>query len=166
MKSFVALITPIRQGHPPVTGGEHPDHTLPEPEQPVDPDYGIDINAPHPDHTLPTPEQPVDPGYGIEVSPPYPDIGLPGPQPHPDHDLPLFPSHPIVVPPGGAWLPIYIWGPSDPRPTPPIVIPEPLPPTDNTPAIEFKAIWTEQTGWVVIGIPTGPHPTPSSPSEE
>jgi len=45
---------------------------------------------------------------------------------------PVFPAHPIAGPPPGvATPPIYyppgIWGPGDPRPTHPIVIPEPPP---------------------------------------
>ena len=49
----------------------------------------------------------------------------PGQPPYPDHSLPPFPSHPIVVPPGGNWPqppqpPLGIWGPTDPRPTHPI----------------------------------------------
>jgi hypothetical protein len=49
---------------------------------------------------------------------------------------PLYPSHPIVLPPSGVHPehPIYnppgIWGPTDPRPTHPIVIP---PPPDGFP---------------------------------
>ena len=59
------------------------------------------------------------PGGG--PNPPYPDISPPGPQPRPDHDLPLFPFHPIVVPPGGIW-------PDQPGvPTHPIVLPPGLP---------------------------------------
>jgi hypothetical protein len=87
--------------------GGRPDIGLPEPEEPVDPDYGVD-----------------------EGSPGYPDIGLPEPPPGiwppltPEHPwLPLFPSHPIApggpgagggehpthpieLPPGTVWPPL------------------------------------------------------------
>jgi hypothetical protein len=64
--------------------------------------------------------------------PEYVDIGGPAPQPHPEH--------PIVLPPD---------------------LPPTLPPPDERP-IEWKVAWTPQSGWVVVGIPTGAHPTPSS----
>ena len=84
------------------------------------------------------------------------------------------PEHPIVLPPGGGgWLPVYIDNtlpgdqpkpdntlPGDqPRPTHPIV----LPPPGEVPEgpIDWKAAWTPTTGWIVIGVPTGPHVTPS-----
>jgi hypothetical protein len=63
--------------------------------------------------------------------PEYVDIGGPGPQPHPEH--------PIVLPPD---------------------LPPTLPPPDERP-IEWKVAWTPQSGWVVVGIPTGAVPTPS-----
>jgi hypothetical protein len=76
---------------------------------------------------------PSKPPLGIwgGVPPEYVDIGGPGPQPHPEH--------PIVLPPD---------------------LPPTLPPPDERP-IEWKVAWTPTTGWVVIGIPTGAHPTPS-----
>lgn len=71
----------------------------------------------------------------------YIDAGLPGPQP------------------GG---PITIWGPIGdyidagfPAPQPP------LPPIVNDRPVEWKVAWTPTTGWIVVGIPTGPVPTPS-----
>ena len=70
-------------------------------------------------------------GFWGGVAPPYVDIGFPGPQPHPEH--------PIVLPPD---------------------LPPTLPPPDERP-IDWKVAWTPVTGWVVIGVPTGPHPTPS-----
>jgi len=139
----------------------------------------IDPNL-KPDNTLPTPQPPQPPlviwgpGDGRPTNPivlplppdaPYPDQGLPGEQPVIDNTLPgaqPHPEHPIYLPPGnGAWDPVYIWGPNDPRPTPPIVIPPDVPAGPDVPAIKWKAIWTEKTGWVVIGIPQGPFPTPS-----
>ena len=165
---------------PPGGGGQppYPDHTLPgdlprpehpiwyplPPGAPVDPEYGIPEDGPYPDQGLPG-DQPH-PDHTLPGDQPHPDQGLPGSQPRPDQGLPgpqPHPEHPIVLPPdSGGWEPVFIWGPGDPRPTVPIVIPEPIPPEGNRPAIEFKPIWTPVTGWVVIGIPTGPHPVPSA----
>jgi hypothetical protein len=74
------------------------------------------------------------------------------------------------TPPGGGGQPPGIWGPNDPRPTNPISGWDPT--TGNFPElpaevpdlgpVDWKAAWTPQTGWVVIGIPTGPVPTPSA----
>ena len=51
-----------------------------------------------------------------------PDQSPPGSQPHPEHPI-------VIVPPENPGDPPQIWGPNDPRPTPPIVIP----PTDQPP---------------------------------
>lgn len=148
MKSFLAMITPV-------TSGAHPDHTLPTPQPPGAPDQTLPGDLPKPEHPIyyPLPPgAPVDPEYGIPEDGPRPDQGLPGPQPHPEH--------PIVLPPdSGGWLPVFIWGPTDPRPTPPIA----LPPAGEMPEgpIDWKCGWTATTGWVVVGIPTGEHVTPS-----
>jgi hypothetical protein len=106
--------------------------------------------------------------------PEYVDIGGPGPQPRPEH--------PIYFPPPGSQPPLGIWGPPDmppgywgggmgpgvkpqPRPEHPIVLPpdlpETTPPPDERP-IDWKVGWTPATGWVVVGVPTVPVPTPSS----
>lgn len=163
-----ALIVPLSSSSapprptPPPTGGSPgaPDQTLPG-------------DLPRPEHPiyLPLPPgAPVDPSYGIDINAPYPDQGLPGSQPKPDQGLPGAqpkPEHPIVLPPdSGGWDPVYIWGPTDPRPTPPIA----LPPTDGTAPPEagggkivWKAVWTPSNGWQTIGvvIPSAPVPTPS-----
>lgn len=90
---------------------------------------------------------------------PYPDIGFPGPQP---------PRPPQIW--GGPYFPPVIWDPS--RPTNPIVNPgDPDHPGEGQPQppkieIEWKTAWSPTTGWVVVGIPTGLHPTPSdSPAQ-
>jgi hypothetical protein len=67
--------------------------------------------------------------------------------------------------------PLVIWGPGDPRPTLPIAgwdpdhgnWPDaPIDPTDPPQGpVDWKYLWTPETGWVVVGIPTGPVPTPS-----
>ena len=72
---------------------------------------------------------------------------------------PIIPeTPPEVTPPDlGFWEDPGGYNPDAPgMPWPPEVEP-PIPPS-----IEWKAAWTEETGWVVIGIPTGEHPTPSS----
>lgn len=100
----------------------------------------------YPDQGLPGNQPGIWPG-----KPPYVDIGFPGPQP----------GHPPGIW-GGPWYPPVIWDPS--RPTNPIVNPgDPNNPEgDRQPRVEWKTAWSPSTGWVVIGIPTGPTPTPSS----
>jgi hypothetical protein len=184
MKSFIALVTPFDpslkpdQGLPkpqPPAGGPRPDQGLPGP-QPI-PDHGF---LPHPEHPIyyPLPPgAPVYPDQGLPGPQPGPDNTLPGSQPKPDNTLPGSqprpdntlpgaqpkPEHPIVLPPGeGGWEPVYIWGPGDARPTPPIALPpDGQPPTGGK--VTWKAIWTPANGWQTIGvvIPSQPVPTPS-----
>ena len=76
------------------------------------------------------------------------------------------PTPPIHMPPGSNQPPT-IWGPTDPRPTPPIVIPPDGPPPGEQPptgpvgALEWHTVWTEQYGWAMVGVQTGDHVTPS-----
>jgi hypothetical protein len=160
MTRYLAWITPINMS-------AYPDQGLPKPQPPKPPlsIWGPGDGRPTNPIVLPLPPDAPYPDQGLPGNQPYPDQGLPGDQPKPDNTLPGAqpkPEHPIYLPPGsGAWDPVFIWGPSDPRPTPPIVIPPDVPATPDAPAIKWKAIWTESTGWVVIGIPQGPHPTPS-----
>jgi len=151
-KSFMALITPIRSD-------AHPDHELPKPQPPsgAHPDHTLPGQLPHPEHPI---YYPLPPG-----APVYPDQGLPGDQPHPDHTLPgaqPHPEHPIVLPPdSGGWLPVYIWGPGDPRPNPPIYIPPEVEVEGEK--VKVTAIWTPDNGWetIVILKPQKPTVTPS-----
>jgi len=152
MKSFLAMITPVGG-----VSGAHPDHELPQPQPPTGappkPDHTLPGDLPHPEHPIyyPLPPgAPVDPDYGVPDT--HPDQGLPVPPP--------TPTHPIVLPPdSGGWQPVYIWGPTDPRPTPPIVLP--IPPTSPDMKWEVKTAWTATTGWIVIAVPSGAVPTPS-----
>lgn len=96
----------------------------------------------------------------------YPDIGGPGPQPKPPFGIwggggvGNYPDAGFPGPqPGG---PITIWGPIGdyidagfPAPQPP------LPPTMGERPVDWRVAWTPATGWIVVGIPTGPTPTPS-----
>jgi hypothetical protein len=72
------------------------------------------------------------------------------------------PSHPIA--PGGGPFPSHPIAPGGISPEHPIVLPPDLPPTlpppDGRP-VDWKAAWTPTTGWIIVGIPTGPVPTPS-----
>jgi hypothetical protein len=156
---FLALITPLAS-----TPGE-PTHPIvpPSPGVPTHPIYTPSPGVPtHPIY-IPgapgTPVGPVDPGYGYPERPVDPGYGIPitgvGRPSHPIYYPPLTPTHPIVLPPG-ATLPPGI-------PTHPIVLPpEITPPVDPQRPIDWKVVWTPTTGWVVVGVPTGEHPTPSA----
>ena len=99
---------------------------------------------------------PVIPPSGGGGSPP----GIWGPtDPRPGNPISGIPGLPGYEPPS---RPPIIWGPDDPRPQPPIELPPDLPPTlpDQRP-IDWKAAWTPETGWIVVGIPNVPVPTPS-----
>lgn len=86
------------------------------------------------------------------------------------------PEHPIFYPPGQKpptdahpEHPIY-WPPVDAHPEHPIVIPpdsEPPagtdPPTGPLGKIEWHTVWSEENGWMVVGVPTDPHPSPATP---
>jgi hypothetical protein len=125
--------------------------------------------GPYPSHPIAPGGPPL--GFWGGVAPPYVDIGGPGPQPRPEH--------PIYFPPPGQ-PPLGFWGPPDmppgywgggmgpgvkpqPRPEHPIVLPPNLPPqTPEGGPIDWKVGWTPQTGWIVVGVPSGAHPTPST----
>ena len=81
-------------------------------------------------------------GGGGGGAPPHPAFPIWGP---PGINFPDKPGYPPVV--GG--------GPILPPDLPPT-----LPDPDNRP-IDWKTAWTPTTGWIVIGIPTGDHVTPS-----
>jgi hypothetical protein len=94
-----------------------------------------------------------------------PIANAPGVGHHPswgDHPStgPGFPTPPIHIPPTTLPdLPNHIWGPTDPRPNPPIYLPTPTPPAGTL--IDWKVAWSPETGWVVIGTPNVPHPAPA-----
>jgi hypothetical protein len=78
-----------------------------------------------------------------------------------------FPTPPIVIPPQKPGdPPLVIWGGGNqPFPTPPIELPgdggEPPPGGEPVRLVEWHTAWTEETGWVVVGVPTVPTPAPS-----
>jgi hypothetical protein len=138
----------------------------------------------------PYPSHPIAPGGPppqIWPSPGVPTHPIaPGGPPPTIWPSPGVPTHPIYFPPPGSPPPLGIWGPPDmppgfwggslgpgvkpqPHPEHPIVLPPNLPPEIPPPEgggpaipIEWKTGWTPTTGWVVVGVPTVPHPTPSS----
>jgi hypothetical protein len=173
MQQFLALIIPVGNQGPGGPGGSPPyvDIGFPMPQPPFP-----GQQPPHPSHPI------YNPGGPPGSSPPgYWGGGMgPGvkPQPHPEH--------PIYFPPPGGQPPLGIWGPPtmppgfwgggmgpgvkpQPHPEHPIVLPPNLPPEIPPPEgggspipIDWKTGWTAETGWVVVGIPTDPHPTPST----
>lgn len=100
-----------------------------------------------PTHPIYLPQPPVDPGYG------YPIGGPPRPT-HPIAGVPPgVPTHPIYYPPG-----------SQPHPEHPIALPPDegtKPPEPVAPPIDWKAVWHPTEGWIVVGVPQFPHPSPS-----
>lgn len=176
---FLALITPLGGGGgQPPAGGQpgYPTHPWVPPYGPAHPivppggypplgiwggrppnyvDIGFPGPQPYPDQGLPGQQPGIWPG----PKPPYIDAGFPGPQP----GGPVYPSHPIYFPP-------VVWDPS--RPTNPIVNPgDPNNPAAGQPGgeqpkIEWKTAWSPSTGWIVVGVPTGEHVTPSAETSQ
>jgi hypothetical protein len=174
---FLAMIVPV-------SGGGEPTHPIyyppgiwgPTDPRPTNPIAGI---PGLPGYTPPQPPLGI---WGPPTMPPgFWGGGMgPGvkPQPHPEH--------PIYFPPPGSRPPLGIWGPPtmppgfwgggmgpgvkpQPHPEHPIVLPPNLPPEIPPPEgggpaipIDWKVGWTEQSGWIVVGVPTGPHPAPSA----
>lgn len=151
MVGFLAYIMPVSGGpvdpgfgvpgwpaHPIAPGGQPPGiwggAPIPWPTPPI---YYPPVNPPGiwggGNVPMPTPPIYLPPGKppGIWGGPPlYPDIGGPGPQPSPGWPPVVMP--PIYYPPGGGGgSPPGIWGPTDPRPSHPIVIP--IPPGEKPP---------------------------------
>ena len=113
------------------------------------------------------PDAPVDPGYGIPINAPYPDQGLPGAQPHPEHPIVLPPDSggwlPVFIwgqPHPDHGLPtarIQTTTATDSRC---------LRAAQLTLVVKSEGaaiIWTPADGWqtIVVLKPQGPHPTPS-----
>jgi hypothetical protein len=167
---------PIAPGGPPpgIWGGRPPAYV----------DIGPPAPQPGPSHPIVIPPDAVAPGVPshpiyIPVYPAHPIVIPPGaiapgvpthpivlPPPAPAHPIvippdaiePGVPAHPIVLPPVP---PLGIWGgPIDPYPSHPIYYP-PGGSGERPKLVEWKVGWSEQTGWVVVGVPQVPTPTPS-----
>lgn len=153
MDAFLALIVPM-----PGLPAQPPGGGAPPPGIPTHPIWRPDLGPSHPiapggpppsiwpgPGPLPHPEHPIAPG-----GPPPVIWPGPGPLPHPEH--PIAPGGP---PPG-------IWGGgNEPFPTPPIVIPPPLP---DSPLPDDKMLVLINIGgkwyWAVIDRPAEPGETP------
>lgn len=105
----------------------------------------------------PTPPIHMPPGQGGGNPPGI--WGPPGPWPTPPIHLPPDSIKPPIPLPPGIW-PNPPEG-TAPIPEHPIVIPPPEGSPPNTPALEVKTLWSAQTGWVVVLVPTGEHVAPS-----
>jgi hypothetical protein len=108
-------------------------------------------NEPFPTPPIVIPQPPGGgPPVGIWPNPGHPAHPIVIPLPPID----AKPEHPIVLPPPDSGLPVF--------PSHPIVIPPETPP-DREPLIEWHAVYAgEENGWVVVGVPTVPHPVPSA----
>jgi hypothetical protein len=148
-------------------------------------------NDPRPTNPIAGPGRPPwwgmanDPGYGFPLPPPgywgpndpRPTNPIAGPGRPPWWGMNQDPGYgfPIFLPPGGPVDPGYSppWAtptpPTDPGYSPPWAqvpdLPDTLPPAQGSGGepvpVVWKTGWTPTTGWVVVGIPTGPVPTPS-----
>jgi hypothetical protein len=99
-----------------------------------------------PTHPIVLPPGTEKPPPGIWSEPIIP----PGIWPSPGH-----PAHPIA--PGGSEPPLGFWG----GVAPPQIWGDPILPAKPPEIIDWHAGWSESTGWVLIGIPNVPAPTPS-----
>jgi hypothetical protein len=169
MRPFLAMITPVG-----------------DLGSPVDPGWGV--GGPGSPGGPGGPGSPGGPGPVYPAHPiaggPWPTHPIAGPQPPQGGGGGAHPEHPIYFPPESGQPPLGIWGPPDmppgfwgggmgpgvkpqPHPEHPIVLPPDLPAEIPPPnggeaiPIEWKTGWTQVTGWVIVGIPTVPHPTPS-----
>jgi hypothetical protein len=153
---FLALITPLASPEAPQPPLGIWGPSDPRPTNPIagwNPGTGNFPTPPTPQPPLvtwgpgdPRPTLPIagwDPGSGAFPKPPgQPPLGFWGPNDP-------RPSNPIAEPPWG-------WGNAPPLPTLPPEVPA-LPGK-----IDWQYGWTPSTGWVVVGIPTFPVPTPSA----
>jgi len=135
---------PLYPSHPIAPGGERPTHPI----APGGPPPGIWGGiGDYIDAGFPAPQPPPAGGPPLEIWGPignYPDAGFPAPQPGPGR-----PTHPIYYPP-------VLW----PPPGPLVGIDNSLP-GEPKKMVEWKTAWSPTTGWVVVGVPTVPVPTPA-----
>lgn len=113
-------------------------------------------------------ESPIQPAEASEVPPPLIIWGPGDPRP----TLPIAGWNPgsgtWPIPPAPEQPPDGYWGAGGGMPTNPIAEPPwgwgnpaPQPPVDVTPKFDVKYIWTAETGWMTVIVPTGPTVTPS-----
>jgi hypothetical protein len=157
---------PIAPGGPPPGIWPSPGYPA-HPIAPGGPPPGIWPSPGYPAHPI----APGGPPVGIWPSPGYPAHPIaPGGPPPGIWPSPGVPTHPIVIvppppgtgegaPPIAVNLPIFPWTPSHPIELPPDVAP---PETPDGGLIDWKAVYTPQTGWVVVGVPNVDHPAPSA----
>jgi hypothetical protein len=131
--------------------GTHPEHPIYLPVYPshpivIPPGSIADGKPEHPIYIPVYPAHPIAPGGG----PTHPIVIPPGAIDG------VHPEHPIVLPP----VPPGIWGPTDPRPTHPIA-PGGGGAGERPKLIEWHVGWSPETGWVIVGEPQFPVPTPS-----
>ena len=102
------------------------------------------------------------PGAGFPGGPGYPPVVGGGPMPpgQGGGGQPPHPAFPIWGGPGAGfpdkpgYPPVVGGGP---------IVPPDKPPEPIQPPVEWKAVWAgPEYGWVVVGIPTGEHPSPST----
>jgi hypothetical protein len=96
--------------------------------------------------------EPPDGGPPIAIDPDHPEHPIVLPPLPPVDDA--HPSHPIVIP-----LPPEIW-PKPGYPAHPIVVPPEVPP-EGEGLFDWYVGWSDDTGWVLVGQPNFPAPTPS-----
>jgi hypothetical protein len=185
MQPFLAMIVPVGAGEPthPIAPGGPPPGIWPSPGHPAHPiapggappGFWGGVAPPYPDQGLPGappgiwpspgyPAHPIAPGgpppgiWGDINLPAHPIVLPPGTEKPPPgiwHDI-VFPSHPIA--PGGSPPPLGFWGG-----VPPLQIwGDPILPAEKPKIIDWYAGWSERTGWVLVGIPNVPAPTPSA----
>jgi hypothetical protein len=130
----VLFFSDVGVGGGPMPGGPFPAHPI----APGGPPPTIWPSPGHPAHPIAPGGPPL--GFWGGTAPPYVDIGGPPQQGTGIWPSPGVPTHPIVLPPD---------------------LPPTMPDPDNRP-IEWKTGWTPATGWVVVGVPSGPAPTPSA----
>jgi hypothetical protein len=191
MSGFLAFIIPMSGGpvdpgfgvpgwpaHPIAPGGERPTHPIaPGGERPTHPiapggkPPTIWPSPGHPAHPIapggeppgiwgggnePFPTPPIVLPPGTEKPPPgiwSEPILPPGIWPSPGH-----PAHPIA--PGGqppSEPPLGFWG----GVAPPQIWGDPIMPAEPPQIIDWYAGWSEDSGWVIVGVPNVPAPTPS-----
>jgi hypothetical protein len=153
-------------GRPPGIWGGPPNYVDIGPPGPQPPPwYPGAPTHPIPPGVWPTPPGSPPLGTWGGANQPFPSnpIAPGGPPPSVSHPIPpgIWPTPPG----GGAPTPPPWWPGAPTHPIPPIVGGGPIVPPPGVPEaeslIDWKSAWSPTTGWVVVGIPQVPVPTPS-----